>query len=87
MIQTKSALPFGVVTLVLVGVTWAYSWWYQDACQTLEERLGKGYFLRWAAPELLLITAQKESIVVESQSKTQACELMLETLNQRSSQQ
>jgi hypothetical protein len=84
MMHSKSILPFGAVTIVLVVVTLAYSWWHNDACQTLEEKLGSSYFLRWQTPQLLLITAKKESILVESESKSKACEMMLEKISQLS---
>lgn len=80
--HSKSLLPFGVVTLTLLAVTLAYSWWHNDSCQTLEDNLGQGYFLRWAAPQLLLITAQKESYLVEAENQSQACDIMIEKIRQ-----
>ena len=80
--HNKSILPFGIVTISLLAVSLAYSWWNNDACQTLEDQLGQGYFLRWATPQLLLIKSGKEPILIESDSHIKACEMMLGKLNQ-----
>jgi hypothetical protein len=81
MLQTKSILPFGLVTIALVLMTSFYSWWYDDSCETLQASVDQGYFLRWADPQLLLITAKKETHVVEADSKNAACQMMKKNLN------
>lgn len=80
--HNKSILPFGLVTISLLAVTLAYSWWHSDACQTLEDQLGQGYFLRWAKPQLLLVNAGKEPMLIQSDSHSKACEMMLDKINQ-----
>ena len=77
----KSVLPFGVVTLSLVAMTLAYNMWNDTGCDDLESQLNQGYFLRWAEPQLLLITANKESILIEADNKNSACQAMLKQLN------
>lgn len=80
MLHTKSILPFGAVSIALVLMTLLYSWWQNDSCKALEEAVGQGYFLRWAEPQLLLITAKKETYMIEADSKTKACSMMLDTI-------
>lgn len=82
--QSKSILPFGVITLTLVASTALYSWWQHDDCSVLKETLGSGYFLRWAEPQLLLVTAKKQTFSTTAASQNQACVLMLEQLDSES---
>ncbi|MFT5592538.1 MAG: hypothetical protein ACI8SR_000897 [Oceanicoccus sp.] len=81
MLHTKSILPFGAVSIALVLMTLLYSWWQNDSCKALEEAVDQGYFLRWAEPQLLLITAKKETYMIEADSKNNACTMMLDTIN------
>jgi len=80
MMPNKKALPFGVVTIALVAVTWAYSWFNQSDCADLEQSMTQGYFLRWMPPQLLLVTANHQSLMVEADSKEAACVLMKKEL-------
>lgn len=80
MIHNKKALPFGLVTISLVFVTWAYSVLTKSDCKTLEQNMTQGYFLGWTAPKLVLVTANEQSLVVEAESKEQACTLMMKEL-------
>ena len=82
MLKTNSIVPFGAVTIALVLATLLYSWWHDDSCETLEASVDQGYFLRWAEPQLLLITAKKETFMVEASSKSQACKAMLKNLSE-----
>jgi uncharacterized membrane protein YedE/YeeE len=82
MLKTNSIVPFGAVTIALVLATLLYSWWHDDSCETLEASVDQGYFLRWAQPQLLLITAKKETFMVEASSKSQACKAMLKNLSE-----
>lgn len=76
----KAVLPFGAVTLALVGVTLAYSWLSRDHCDILESKMEQGFFLRWMAPQLLLVTSTKQTLIVEAESKSSACKLMLDKI-------
>ena len=81
----KQMVPFGLVTLVLVGAALAGQWWLQGggACDELRLRLdrqGGGYFLRWQAPELLLLTKDKQQRREQAQDETTACSAMLNQL-------
>ena len=78
--QNKSILPFGVVTLALVATTALYSWWQHDDCAVLKQTLGSGYFLRWAEPQLILVTADKQTYMASANSQSSACSLLLEQL-------
>jgi len=40
----------------------------------------QGYFLRWMPPQLLLVTANHQSLMVEADSKEAACVLMKKEL-------
>ncbi|GAA6134982.1 hypothetical protein NBRC116188_17720 [Oceaniserpentilla sp. 4NH20-0058] len=80
MMGNKKALPFGIVTIALVAVTWAYSWFSKSDCVVLEQNMTQGYFLRWMEPKLLLVTANQQSHIVEAQSKEQACSQMMKEL-------
>ncbi len=82
--QNKSILPFGVITLTLVASTALYSWWQHDGCAELKETLGSGYFLRWAEPQLLLVTANKQTFSTSASSQAQACAFMLDQINNES---
>ncbi|WP_283789492.1 hypothetical protein QNI23_017170 (plasmid) [Bermanella sp. WJH001] len=81
MLKTKSIVPFGAVTIALFLATLLFSWWHDDSCETLQASVDQGYFLRWAQPQLLLITAKKETFMVEASSKSKACHAMLNNLN------
>ncbi|MEY8262820.1 MAG: hypothetical protein RPR98_01345, partial [Bermanella sp.] len=78
--RRKSLLPFGTATLVFLGAALIYQWWPVSACDQLEDKLQKGYFLRWLSPQLMLITADKKSLMVQAQNKQSACELMVEKI-------
>lgn len=80
MMPNKAALPFGAITLVLVGMTLAYSWLSRDHCDTLESKMEQGFFLRWMPPQLLLVTSTKQTLIVEAESKSAACEIMLKKI-------
>lgn len=76
----KKALPFGVVTIVLVGMALGYTWLTKSACKQLEQSMNMGYVLRWSQPQLLLVTSNQQSHAVEANSKEEACEIMLKEL-------
>lgn len=80
MMKNKKALPFGIVTVALVAVTWAYSWFTKSECVVLEQNMTQGYVLRWMAPQLLLVTANQQAHMVEAQNKEQACTQMMKDL-------
>jgi len=80
MMPNKKALPFGLVTIALVAVTWTYSWLNKSNCTDLEQNMTQGYFLRWMPPQLLLVTANQQSMVVEADTKEAACALMKKEL-------
>jgi len=78
----KSLLPFGTATLVFLGAALIYQWWPAPSCEQLEQKMQKGYFLRWLPPQLMLITADQKSLMVEAQNKQSACKLMIEKVSQ-----
>jgi hypothetical protein len=73
----KSVLPFGAVTLVLLGAALLAQVWPDSACKKLEGNMEAGYFLRWMPPQLMLITADKQNFMVNASDKQTACEAML----------
>ncbi len=81
--KTKS-LPFGIFSLVFVASILVWQWFFveEDICSPLTERLNHqgSYFLRWQDPELILLTSDKQQIIVSGDSEMHACGLMLERL-------
>lgn len=77
MANKKSILPFGAVTLALLGAALLVQWWPVSACHKLEENLEAGYFLRWMPPQLMLITSDKQNYMVNASDKPKACEAIL----------
>ncbi len=78
--KNKSIVPFGMFTLVLFAAAMLMQFWPVAACSQLEEKLEQGFFMRWMPPQLLLVTADKKSIMVQADNKDQACEMMLTKL-------
>ncbi len=78
----KSPLPAGVASLVLLGAALMYQWWPASSCDELEQKMKKGYFLRWLPPQLMLITADKKTLMAQAEDKPAACKKMLELLIQ-----
>ena len=81
MADKKNVLPFGAVTLALLGAALMLQLWPESACEKLEERMQAGYFLRWMPPQLMLVTSDKQNYMVNASDKTTACEAMLVELN------
>ncbi len=77
----KSLAPFGTATLVFLVAAVIYQWWPAPSCEQLAQQIQKGYFMRWLPPQLMLITADKKSLMVEADNKQLACERMIEKLN------
>ena len=73
----KSALPFGAVTLTLLAAALLVQLWPESSCKKLEENMQAGYFLRWMPPQLMLITADKKTLMVSADDEDLACEAML----------
>ncbi len=73
----RSSLPAGVASLVLLGAAVIYQWWPAYSCDELEQQMKKGYFLRWLPPQLMLITADKKTLMTQAEDKSAACEKML----------
>ena len=78
----KSPLPAGVASLVLLAAAVMYQWWPASSCDELEQQVKKGYFLRWLPPQLMLITADKKTLMVQADDKAVACKKMLGQLTQ-----
>ena len=76
----KSVLPFGAVTLALLGAALLIQLWPVSACDKLEKKLEAGYFLRWMPPQLMLITSEKQNYMVDASDKSTACKAMLAEL-------
>jgi hypothetical protein len=75
-----SPLPAGVASLVLLGAAAMYQWWPASSCEALEQKMNKGYFLSWLPPQLILVTADKKTLMAQAQNKPAACEKMLKQL-------
>lgn len=73
----KSALPFGAVTLTLLAAALLFQLWPESSCEKLEEKMDAGYFLRWMPPQLMLITADKKTLMVTADDEGLACEAMM----------
>ena len=73
----KSALPFGAVTLMLLGAALLYESWPESSCEQLERNMQAGFFLRWMPPQLMLVTADKKNFMVNADSQRAGCEAML----------
>lgn len=82
--NTKRVLPFGMITIAFVAVALVGQWLFfeEDFCSPLKERLDHqgSYFLRWQAPNLMLILADKTQYTVEGESQSQACKKLHEQL-------
>ncbi len=81
----KSLLPVGTATLVFLGAALIYQLWPVPACEQLSQQVQKGYFLQWLPPQLVLVTADKKSLVTQAQTKQLACEKMLATFKAKPS--
>ncbi len=83
-LQHKPLLPFGVMTLALVSAALLAQWLLQgsNACEQLRAQLDQqgGYFLRWQAPELMLLTKGKQQRHVQADDEQSACTAMLNNL-------
>ncbi len=77
----KTLLPFGTATLVFLAAAMIYQWWPASSCDQLQQKMQKGYFLRWLPPQLMLLTSDKQSIIVTAESKRLACAEMLQKIN------
>jgi len=73
----KSVLPFGAVTLTLLAAALLFQLWPESSCEKLEENMQAGYFLRWMPPQLMLITADKKTLMLSADDKELACEAMM----------
>ncbi len=73
----KSVLPMGAATLAFLVVALVIQNWPKSNCEQLENKMNKGYFLRWLPPKLVLLTADKQKISVTAKSKQLACEKIL----------
>lgn len=82
--NNKKTLPFGLITIAFVAVALVGQWLFyeEDFCAPLKERLDHqgSYFLRWQAPNLILIKADKSQHVVEGSSQSLACKTLHEQL-------
>lgn len=83
-ISKDKKMPFGLVTLTLVVaasvVALVANNWPVSSCSQLQEHLGKGYFMSWQAPNLILITRDKTQLNVQAEDKEQACQALYEKL-------
>ncbi|MEH6343775.1 MAG: hypothetical protein V7785_01700 [Bermanella sp.] len=73
----KSILPFGAVTLTLLAAALLFQFWPKSSCDKLKEKMEAGYFLRWMPPQLMLITADKKTLMVSADDESLACEVMM----------
>jgi len=73
----KSVLPFGAVTLTLLAAALLFQLWPESSCEKLEENMQAGYFLRWMPPQLMLITADKKTLMLSADDEELACEAMM----------
>ena len=78
--KNKSVVPFGAFTLILFAAAMVMQLWPVSACTQLEEKLEQGFFMRWMPPQLLLVTSDKKSTVVEGKDKESACEILLQKI-------
>lgn len=80
----KATLPFGIISIAFVAIALVGQWLFyeEDFCPPLKERLDHqgSYFLRWQAPNLILIRSDKTQLVASGESQSQACQSMHEML-------
>lgn len=74
MMLADKKLPFGVFTISLFALALIISFWPKPSCERLEQDLGNGFFMRWQAPVLLIIRADKQQFSFQDESKDGACE-------------
>lgn len=85
--DSKKKPPFGLFTLVLVGVALAFVLVEQilpkSSCDQLKGQLKQGYFMQWLGDGMLIVTADKQQFHIAAQSEDEACQGFLADLNER----
>lgn len=76
LMNTRKAMPFGLVTLVLFILAVGIKYWPESSCENLKSTLEQGFFMSWQEPNFILVTKDKAQWHVQAESKEQACSAM-----------
>jgi hypothetical protein len=80
MIDKKNNMPVGVFTLSMAVLAVTFHYWPKPSCEVLEQTLNGGYFMRWQAPELLIVLSSKKQLSFNGDSKENACKAALNVI-------
>ena len=85
LINSNRKIPFGLFTLVFVGLALAMVLadyiFPVSPCSELETQLKQGYFMQWLGDALLVVTADKEQFHIAAATKEEACSAYLRSLH------
>ena len=75
MLNQYAKKPVGIFTVSLFLLALVIQFWPESNCNVLKATLKSGFFISWKAPNLFVITSNKDKLSFSSDSQEAACEI------------